>query len=314
MSEKNIGKVLITGGAGFIGSHIAEELVKKGAEVLVIDDLSAGKMENIRHLWMKRNFKFIQGDVRDEKLLLENLKNVDLIFHEAALTYVAESIDFPKDYHDVNVNGTLNLLEAARRTEVKKIIFASSSSVYEDAPERLTEDAHINPQSPYALTKLIAEKYCLLYNEVYGLETVILRYFNVYGPRQRPTGAYAEVIPKFIWRVKRGLPPEIYGDGEQSRDFVHVEDVVQANILAATNNAVSGEIFNIGSGKATTINSLAFTIIQLLGVKDLKPIYTRERKGDVRHNCADISKAISQLKYRPKISVEAGLRDLINRI
>lgn len=303
---------MITGGAGFIGSHIAEELVKGGAEVLVIDDLSAGKMENISHLSDEANFKFIRGDIRDKKLLLEILKDVDVIFHEAALTYVGESIDLPKRYHDVNVNGTLNLLEAARRTEVKRIVFASSSSVYEDISGLLTENTPANPQSPYALTKFIAEKYCLLYNEIYGIETSILRYFNVYGLRQRPTGVYAEVIPKFIWRVKRGLPPEIYGDGEQTREFVHVKDVVQANILAATNSAAIGEIFNIGSGKATTINSLAFTMMQLLRRNGIKLLYSSERKGDVRHNCADISKAMNQLNYQPRISLEAGLRDLID--
>lgn len=304
-------KVLVTGGAGFIGSHIAEELVKRGVKVSVMDDLSTGKLKNISHLLDKTNFKFIQGSITDKKLMLENLKDVDAVFHEAALTYVTESIEFPERYHDVNVNGTLNLLEGARRTDVRRIVFASSSSVYEDIPEALTENSALNPQSPYALTKLMAEKYCLLYNDIYGLEIVVLRCFNVYGTRQRAVGPFAEVIPRFIWRVKRGLPPEIFGDGKQVRDFVHVKDVVQANILATLSNEAKSEIFNIGSGNRLSINLLASKIIKLSGKENLKPIYISEREGDVRFNYANISKAANHLEYVPRISLEAGLKSLI---
>jgi len=306
-------RVLVTGGAGFIGSHLAEELVNKNLHVTVLDNLSSGKIENIERLFNRDNFVFIQGDMRNERTLFEILRGIDVVFHEAAMVNVDESIEFPKVYADVNINGTLNLLEAARRADVERIVFASSSSVYGDnSSTHINEDAHLNPSSPYALTKLVSERYCLLYQELYGLKTVILRYFNVFGPRQNTISPYAGVIPRFIWRIMKGQPPEIYGDGEQTRDFVHVKDVLQANILAATSEKAVGEIFNIGSGEPTSINCVASTIIKLVGNQKLQPIYTRKRKGDIPYSCANIEKVKKLLKYQPKIRLVEGLKSLLN--
>lgn len=304
-------KVLVTGGVGFIGSHIVEELVGRGVPVIALDNLSTGRVDNVKHLMEKDNFNFVHGDIRDEKILHENLEEVDVIFHEAALANVDESMEMPQIYNDVNVNGTLNLLEAARRSDVEKVVFASSSSVYGENSSPLAEDAPLDAKSPYALTKLTAERYCLLYHELYGLGTVALRYFNVYGPRQDPTNPYAAVITKFMWRVSKGLHPEIYGDGEQNRDFVNVKDVVHANFLAATNKEAVGKTINIGTGVATDIKNLAFTVIRLFGNKELSPVYMRERKGDIRYNCANINLAKKILKYHPKVSLFEGLKALM---
>ena len=300
-------RVAITGGAGFIGSNLADELAT-GNSVIIIDDLSTGKKENIKELLKKDNIKFIQGSITDLSLLEKLFQGVDYVFHQAALARVPRSIEDPLTTNEVNVKGTLNVLLAARENRVRKVIYASSSSIYGGAsslPQR--EDMPPDPLSPYALTKLAGEYYCNIFSQIYGLSTVCLRYFNVYGSRQDPHSQYATAITAFIGRISRNLPPIIFGDGGQSRDFTFVEDVVPANILAAENNAEG--VYNIGSGKDTTINRLAEIILNLMQ-KDLKPIHEKPRLGDPRHSLADISKA-KGFGYQPKWTLEHGINRTI---
>ena len=285
--------VAITGGAGFIGSNLAEELATSNS-VIIIDDLSTGKKENIASLLQKNNVKFVQGSILDLKLLQKSFRGADFVFHQAALPSVPRSIEDPKATNEVNVTGTLNVLLAARDNKVKKVVYASSSSVYGDTPTLpKREDMPPNPQSPYALTKLVGEYYCRIFHQVYSLPTVCLRYFNVYGPRQDPTSQYAAVIPRFIARVSRGNPPIIYGDGNQTRDFTFIRDVTQANRIAAIADATG--IFNIGRGERNSINHLAQTILNIMG-KDLQPVYEPSLPGDIEHSLADISKAKEMTK------------------
>jgi len=301
-------KVVVTGGAGFIGSHLAEELVKQNYQVAIIDDLSTGKMENIASLLKKGNTEFIQGSITDLPLLRDLFQGVKYVFHQAALSSVPRSIEDPLATNEVNITGTLNVLTAARENSIGKVIYASSSSVYGDAlslPQR--ENMPLNPLSPYALTKLAGEYYCNIFCQIYGLPTVSLRYFNVYGLRQDPYSQYAAVVPAFMERISHNLPPIIFGDGEQSRDFTFIQDVVQANILAAVNDA-SGA-YNIGCGANATINQLAKTILALMG-KDLKPVYEEPRPGDPRRTVADVSKAMG-FGYEPEWALEDGLKETI---
>ena len=300
-------KVVVTGGAGFIGSHLAEELVKRGYKVTIVDDLSTGKMENVASLLGTGSLEFFRGSVTDLSLLQELFQGVDYVFHHAALPSVPQSIEAPLASNDVNVSGTLKVLLAARDNGVRKVIYASSSSIYsDDATLPQKEDSSPEPQSPYAVSKLAGECYCRVFQEVYGLPTVCLRYFNVYGPRCEPDSQYAAVIPRFIRRVSRGEPPIIYGDGEQTRDFVFVNDVVEANILAIRSDF--NGIFNIGVGESITINQLAEVVINFAG-NGLKPIHCEPNPGDVRQSLADISKA-KALGYAPRYSLERGLREL----
>jgi len=300
-------RVVITGGAGFIGSNLAEELATNNS-VIIIDDLSTGKKENIASLLQKNNVKFIQGSILDLKLLQKSFRGVDFVFHQAALPSVPRSIEDPKATNEVNVTGTLNVLLAARDNKVKKVIYASSSSVYGDTPTLpKREDMPTNPQSPYALTKLVGEYYCRIFHQVYSLPTVCLRYFNVYGPRQDPTSQYAAVIPRFIARVSRGNPPIIYGDGNQTRDFTFIKDVTQANRIAAIDDATG--IFNIGRGERNSINHLAQTILNIIG-KDLQPVYEPSLPGGIEHSLADISKA-GRIGYGPEYDLETGLKQTI---
>lgn len=302
--------VVVTGGAGFIGSHLAEKLVAQGYYVIVVDDLSTGKMENMADLLKSASAKFVHGSITDLPLLQGLFQGVEYVFHQAALARVPRSIEDPLTVNEVNIRGTLNVLLAARDNRVKKVICASSSSVYGDTPTLpQREDMPPNPLSPYALTKLTGEYYCHIFYQIYGLSTVCLRYFNVYGLRQDPHSQYATVVPAFIGRISQNLPPIIFGDGEQSRDFTFIEDVVQANILAAESNAQA--TYNIGGGRSTTINQLADIICSLMG-KDLRPIYDEPRAGDPRYTLADISKA-KILGYEPKWTLESGLRELIKR-
>ena len=301
-------KVVVTGGAGFIGSHLAEELVRQGYQTIILDDLSTGRMENIEKLLKNENVEFIRGSVTDLSMLKKLFKDTSYIFHLAAIPSVPRSIKNPQATHEVNVNGTLNVLLAAKENTVKKVVYASSSSVYGDTPTLpKKEDMTPHPLSPYAVTKLAGEYYCQIFHEVYKLPTVCLRYFNVYGPRQDPSSQYAAVIPRFIKMVSEGNPPIIFGDGEQTRDFTFVKDAVEANILAAESNA-SG-LFNIARGESTTINHLAKLIIGLIG-NNVEPVHQEPRLGDVRHSLADISRA-STFGYRPKYSLEAGLCEMI---
>ncbi len=304
-------RVAITGGAGFIGSHLAEELARRDYYVIILDDLSTGRMENIEELLKKDKIEFIQGSVTELPLLEKLFQSVDYVFHQAAIPSVPRSIENPQVSHETNITGTLNVLLAAKDNGVKKVVYASSAAVYGDTPTLpKREDMTPNPKSPYAVTKLAGEYYCRVFQEVYGLATVCLRYFNVYGQRQDPNSQYATVIPKFITRVSEGNPPIIFGDGEQSRDFTFVKDVVEANILAAESNA-SG-VFNIGREENVTINRLAELIISLIG-NDVQPIHGEPRPGDIRHSLADISRARA-IGYEPQYSLDSGLRETIRRL
>ncbi len=305
---KRMKKTVVTGGAGFIGSHLTEELAGRGYQVIVIDDLSTGKLKNIADLLGKDNVEFVQGSIADFSLLQRLFQGVHYVFHQAALPSVPRSVENPLAAHEANITGTLNVLLAARNNGVKKVIYASSSSVYGDTPTLpKREDMLPSPQSPYAATKLGGEYYCSVFHQVYAVPTACLRYFNVYGPKQDPGSQYAAVMPRFIKRVSQGKPPIIFGDGEQSRDFTFVTDVVEANILAAENNATG--IFNIGKGESITINQLAELTIKLIG-NSVEPIYQEPRPGDVRHSLADISKARA-FGYNPNYGLEEGLRKTI---
>ncbi len=304
-------KIVITGGAGFIGSNLAEELSKeKDNEIITVDDLSTGRIENIQTLGkFDQNIKFVKGSVIDLDLLKGIFKDVDYVFHQAAIPSVPRSVKDPIASNKANVNGTLNVLVAAKDRGVKKVIYASSSSIYGDTPKLpKREDMMPNPLSPYAVTKLLGEYYCEVFTEVYGLKTVSLRYFNVYGPKQDPYSDYAAVIPRFINRVLENKPPVIYGDGEQTRDFTFVKDVVKANILAAKSNA--NGVYNIACGNRISINELADMIMKIMG-KNLTLIYDAPREGDVRHSLGDISKAKKSLGYEPRYNLEEGLRGTI---
>ena len=300
-------KVVITGGAGFIGANLAKELAANNS-VIIIDNLSAGKKENVTDL-LGENVKFVEGSISELSLLKRLFRNVDFVFHQAAISSVPKSIENPLATNETNVTGTLNVLLAARDSGVKKVIYASSAAVYGDTPTLpQKEEMMPNPQSPYAVTKLIGEYYCQTFQAVYGLPTVSLRYFNVYGPKQDPNSDYAAVIPRFIKRVSEGKPPIILGDGEQTRDLVFVSDVVRANTLAAESDATG--VFNIGQGQRVTINELARLVIRIMN-KDLGVVYKEARTGDIRHSLADISEA-RLFGYEPQYDLERGLRETIS--
>lgn len=301
-------KAIVTGGAGFIGSNLAEELANRGEEVVILDDLSTGRMENIKELLKRESVKFVKGSVTNQELLKGIFKDVDCVFHQAAIPSVQRSIEDPIATNEVNVKGTLNVLIAARDSEVEKVVYASSSSVYGDSPLPKREEMIPNPKSPYAVTKLVGEYYCKVFSEVYGLKTVSLRYFNVYGPRQDPTSEYAAVVPRFITRFLNNQPPIIYGDGEQTRDFTFISDVVRTNLLAMEKNAEG--TFNIACGNRISINELANKIMEIVGVR-LKPIHDKPREGDIRDSLGDISRAKVKLRYEPKYSLEEGLKETI---
>lgn len=298
---------LVTGGAGFIGSNIVSRLVQEeGNRVKVLDNFSTGKLENIAKFLDK--IELIKGDVTNFNVVKEAVKDVDYCFHQAALPSVERSINDPIASNEVNITGTLNVLRAAKEVGVKRVIYASSSAIYGDTPVLpKREDMKPSPLSPYALTKLTGEEYCRLFYSIYGLETVSLRYFNVFGPNQDPTSTYAAVIPKFITAMILGKEVTIYGDGGQSRDFTFVENVVEANILATKVTNGLGQTFNIACGQRVTINELAKNIAKMLNV-DVKPVHLEPRPGDVRHSLADISNAQHFLGYEPKIGFEEGLR------
>lgn len=301
-------KAVVTGGAGFIGSNLAEELANRGTEVVILDNLATGRMENITDLLKRVEVSFAKGSVTDLELLMGLFNDVDCIFHQAAIPSVPRSVEDPQVTNEVNVTGTLNVLFAAKECGVEKVVYASSSSVYGDTPELpKQEDMKPNPKSPYAVSKLAGEQYCTVFSEVYGLKTACLRYFNVYGLKQDPKSDYAAVMPLFITRVWKNQPPIIYGDGTQTRDFTFVKDVVNANILASER----GEgVFNIASGERISVNELARMIIKMIG-RDLKPAYTEPRKGDIKHSLAAVSRAEEELGYKCKYSLEKGLEETI---
>jgi len=301
-------KVVVTGGAGFVGSNLAKKLAPNN-ETIVVDDLSTGYLENIQDDVDRGQIEFIKGSITDLDLLEDVFNGVDYVFHQAAIPSVLRSMKDPLRSNNVNINGTLNVLIAAQYNNVEKVVYASSSSVYGDTPTLpKKEDMSPCPLSPYAVSKLTGEYYCQVFTGVYDLKTIVLRYFNVYGPRQDPSGDYAAVIPRFIMRILDDKPPVIFGDGEQTRDFSFIEDVVQANILAAESTA-SG-VFNIAGGKRITINKLADLIMRIIG-KKIDVEYKGPRPGDIRHSLADISKARDSFNYKPIFSIEKGLEETV---
>lgn len=304
---------LVTGGAGFIGSNLCEAILKLGYRVRCLDDLSIGKQENIDLFIDNENYEFIKGDIRDYETCLDATSGVDYVLHQAAWGSVPRSVEMPLTYNDINIKGTLNILEASRENNVKKVVYASSSSVYGDE-ETLpkVEGKEGNVLSPYALTKSVDEKYAKLYSDLYGLDTYGLRYFNVFGRRQDPDGAYAAVIPKFIKLLLNDERPTINGDGKQSRDFTYIENVIEANLKALkADSKYSGEAFNIAFGGREYLNDIYSLLAELLDKKNIKPIYGPDRVGDIKHSNADISKAKRLLGYDPDWSFEKGIREAI---
>lgn len=302
-------RYLVTGGAGFIGSNIIRELVRRQQEVKTIDNLSTGRIDNLKGVIDK--IEFINGDIRNLEFLKKHLKNIDFVLHQAALRAVPCSVDNPLATNDNNITGTLNVLLAARDNKVKRVIYASSSSVYGNVSNRINkENLEPHPESPYALTKLVGEHYCKIFYKLFGLETICLRYFNVYGPYSSPESKYSLVIPIFTKHLLENKPPIIFGDGKQSRDFTYIQDVVQANLLACQSKMGIGEVFNIGAGNNITINQIVKLLTKELG-KNIKPIYSKSRAGDVFKTQADISKAKRLLGYRPKISIGQGIRQYV---
>ena len=298
-------RILVTGGAGFIGSHLVKALVKAGHSVRILDNFSTGSLENLGDI--AGSVELVVGDVRSYGVVEKAVKGVDAVIHLAALIDVAESIEKPDLYFDVNARGTYNIAKACKGVSV--LVFASTCAVYgEPVKLPVAEDHPIVPKSPYAATKVAGEAFIQAYSNLYDYRYAILRLFNVYGPKQ--SKAYAGVIIEFIKRVSRGEPPIIFGDGEQTRDFIHVSDVVEAIMMAITNEKTR-DVFNIGSGKPVTINQLAKLILKLMGREDLKPIHTTPRPGDIRHSVADITKAREALGFKPRIGLEEGLQSLI---
>jgi UDP-glucose 4-epimerase len=301
-------KIVVTGGAGFIGSNLVKNLVENN-HIIIIDDLSTGHLQNIEDLVSLKKIEFINGSITDLDLLQKTFSDVDYIFHEAAIPSVPRSVKDPLKTTTVNAMGTLNVLLAARDNHVKKVIYASSSSVYGDTPTLPKKEEMIpNPLSPYAVSKLTAEYFCGVFTRIYGLPTISLRYFNVYGPGQDPKSEYAAVVPKFITSVLNDRPPLIYGDGEQTRDFTFINDVVTANILAA--ESPSTGIFNIAGGKRITINELAELIIRTCK-KDIKSMYQNPREGDILHSLADVSLAKKGFNFISTFSITDGIKETI---
>lgn len=300
---------LVTGGAGFIGSNLVAELLARGETVRVLDNFAAGSRQNLEPFGER--IEMIEGDIRSYHIVREAVDNVDFILHQAALPSVLRSIRDPITTSEVNVSGTLNLLQAAREARVKRVVYASSSSIYGNNPTLpKTEDMIPTPLSPYAVSKLAAEQYCRVFTEIFGLETVSLRYFNVFGPRQNPDSQYAAAIPKFIRAIQRGESPVVFGDGLQSRDFTYVGNVVQANFLACAAAGIAGQVFNIACGQRLSLLELIDQINAIQGTS-IKPKFEQERPGDVRHSEANIERARKELGYTPSISFQNGLKKTI---
>ena len=301
-------KILVTGGCGFIGSNMVEELHETN-DVVVLDDLSTGYRHNLDGL----KVSLIEGSITDIDKVHEASEGIDYVFHLAALPSVPRSVADPLTSNEINITGTLNVLMAAKECGVKKLVFASSSAVYGDSPiQPKVEDMFPEPLSPYAVNKLTGEYYCQVFNDLYGLPTTSVRYFNVYGPRQDPDSEYAAVIPKFISMMKDGTPPTIYGDGEQTRDFTYVRDTVQGTIRAAIMPSVDGMVVNIASGKSITLNELVEVLSRIMK-SETESSYTPSREGDIKHSQADISKA-RDMAYAPAYDTESGLREMLNAI
>ncbi len=304
-------RFLVTGGAGFIGSHITEKLLKEGNFVRVLDNFSSGRRQNLIFAQGHHNFELIKGDIREPNTCNKACAGIDYVLHQAALRSVPKSMNDPLSYNEVNINGTLFMLQAALKNKVKRFVFASSSSVYgntEQFPEK--EDSYPLLISPYALSKLANEYYCRIFSNTYGLETVGLRYFNVFGPRQALDDEYAVVIPKFIHCILHDEQPPIFGTGYQSRDFTYIDNVVEANILASTETGIKHEVFNVATGKDNTVLELVECLNKIIG-KNIAPKFLPVRAGDVFRTLADISKIKEKLGFRPKISFEEGLHKTV---
>ena len=301
------GIAVVTGGAGFIGSHIAAALAAAGARVRVIDDLSTGYRENLEEIG--GDMDFVQGSVADERLLAKALEDVELVFHEAAIPSVPRSVENPRQTHIASVDATFSLLEAAREKKVRRIVYAASSSAYGDQPTLPKVETMLpEPLSPYAVAKLVGEHYCQVFTRVSGLETVSLRYFNVFGPRQDPSSQYSGVISRFISAILGGERPVIYGDGEQSRDFTYIDNVVDANMKAAESSKAIGQVINIANGERISLNQLLDELKNLTGRTDVVADYQPTRAGDVKHSLAEISRARNLLDFEPRIDLRTGLK------
>ncbi|MDH7477213.1 MAG: SDR family oxidoreductase [Candidatus Bathyarchaeota archaeon] len=305
-------KVLITGGSGFIGSHLVNYLLKSGNDIVVLDNFSSGKIENIQEHINSKRFRLIRGDVRNPEDVEKAFENVEAICHLAAIVNIPLSIENPLLTEDVNVQGTLKLLEASIKHDIKRFVYVSTCAVYGEAKYLPIDEEHpTNPLSPYGASKLAAEHYCKVFHKIYGLQTVCLRFFNVYGPRQT-SGPYGGVITTFLESLKIGKPILIYGDGNQTRDFLYVKDAVEACALALTRKNCSGKTFNIGTGTKTSINELAQELIKQANKPNVEVRYVAERKGDIKESYADIRKARKELGFKPKFSIQNGLRELID--
>ncbi len=299
-------KFLVTGGAGFIGANLAYELVRRGNQVKVLDNFSSGKRENLKEI--ENDIELIEGDIRSYHIVQDAVKGTDVVLHQAALPSVPRSIKDPITTNDVNISGTLNILEASVSAKVRRVVYASSSSIYGDNPDLPKhENMPTNPLSPYAVSKLSGEKYCNVFSRIYGLETLSLRYFNVFGPMQDPSSQYSAVIPKFILAILNDEQPIIYGDGEQSRDFTYISNVVEANILAATSDCESGISMNCAFSGRVTLNELVKCINEILD-KNIKPKYEDPRQGDIKHSFADITLAKNKINFNPSVDFMPGLR------
>jgi nucleoside-diphosphate-sugar epimerase len=307
-------KVLVAGGAGFIGSHLVDKLIGAGAKVTVLDNLFSGRLENIEQHKQDEKFSFVKGDIRNFRLVKQLVKDKDVVLNLAAIVSVPRSIENPLLVNDVNVKGALNLLKACLDGDVKRFVQASSAAVYGDAQTLpVREDFKPMPLSPYAVSKVAADDYAMVFNQVYELKTVCLRYFNVFGPRQA-NNQYSGVITIFANALFSNRRPKIYGNGEQTRDFVFVDDVVSANLLALTKKDAVGEVFNVATGKAVTINKLLQVLQKITGKENLKPVYEKPREGDIRHSYASIGKARTLLGYEPVFSLEKGLKGLVQHM
>lgn len=304
------GTYLVTGGAGFVGSHIAASLAASGAHVRVLDDLSTGHAENLEEIG--GDIEFIRGGLTEPEALERALRGVEVVFHEAAIPSVPRSVENPVETHRACVDGTFALLVAARNAGVRRVVYAASSSAYGDQPTLpKAEEMRPEPLSPYAAAKLVGEYYCQVWSRVYGFETACLRYFNVFGPRQDPSSQYSGVISRFISALASGGRPVIYGDGEQSRDFTYVSNVVDGNLRAAESPQAVGRVINVATGRQTTLNELLEALKKLTGRTDAEAEYREPRLGDVRHSLADITRAREWLGYEPQIGLEEGLRDTL---
>ena len=305
------GTAVVTGGAGFIGSHIANALTRNGLRVRIIDDLSTGHRENLDEI--TGDVEFTEGSVADEQLLKKVLDGAELVFHEAAIPSVPRSVEHPRQSHVASVDGTFSLLLAARDRNVRRVVYAASSSAYGDQPTLpKREDMLPDPLSPYAVAKLVGEYYCQVFARVYGLETISLRYFNVFGPRQDPGSQYSGVVSRFISVLRNNQQPVIYGDGEQSRDFTFIDNVIDANLKAANASRGFGSVMNVATGERITLNQLLDEVKAIVGKPEVKAEYQQPRVGDVRHSLADISRARELLGYQPTVGLREGLRRTID--